>query len=61
MRESDYYRGTKTCPICGKVFVFNPMSIYKLYNNKRDKKLKWYCSYTCWRKDGGDSGKRGYI
>lgn len=39
------------CPICKKGFIYNRMSIYKLIKNG---KLRFYCSYTCWRKDGGD-------
>ena len=43
--------GMDICPICKKEFIHNPMSIYKLtINNKR----VHYCSYTCWRKAGGD-------
>lgn len=43
--------GIVTCPICGKDFLHNPHSIYKL---SRGKGIKYYCSYTCWRKAGGD-------
>lgn len=42
------------CPICKKEFLHNPMSIYKL---QKGKGYRWYCGYTCWRKDGGDNGK----
>lgn len=46
--------GTVKCPICGKEFLYNSQSIYKISVGSR---TKAYCSYTCWRKDGGDSGK----
>lgn len=49
--------GMDRCPICKKEFLHNPMSIYKLSKGQR---TRWYCSYTCWRKDGGDSGKPKY-
>lgn len=42
------------CPICKKMFLHNPQSIYKISSGS---KVKRYCSYTCWRKAGGDSGK----
>ena len=34
---------------CGKRFIPRPNWLYKI-------KSKYYCSYTCWRKDGGDGG-----
>ena len=42
------------CHVCKKSFIYNPMSIYKIPKNG---KLKYMCSYTCWRKVGGDSDK----
>ena len=51
----------KKCPICGKEFVHNPMSVYKIiFNNSKTSKTKWYCGYTCWRKAGGgiDNSKK---
>jgi len=41
-------RGIKKCPVCKKEFLYNPQSIYK----KKGSNIKYYCSYTCWRKDG---------
>ena len=41
------------CPVCGKEFLHNTQSIYKLNKGRR---IKYYCSYTCWRKAGGDNG-----
>ena len=55
MKSDDTHIATETCPICGKEFIFNGMSIYKLVKNH---KTRWYCSYTCWRKDGGDNGRK---
>ena len=34
------------CPVCGKDFVHNPSSIYRLVIKQ---KINWYCSYTCYR------------
>lgn len=42
------------CACCKKEFLYNPTSIYKIKSGQRQKN---YCSYTCWRKAGGDSGK----
>lgn len=36
---------TSICPHCGKEFIRNSQSIYKL--NKNGKRI-YYCSYTCW-------------
>lgn len=41
------------CSRCGKQFIKYPQHLYKLIKN--NKKL-YYCSYTCWRACGGDSG-----
>lgn len=46
-----------TCPICKKKFINNGMSVYKL---EEQGKIVRYCSYNCWRKAGGDNGKRRY-
>lgn len=43
------------CEICNKVFIPRPNWLYKITNKKGN--VQYYCSYTCWRKDGGDSGK----
>lgn len=48
------YISVKECEICNKKFVKTYNYMYKLYKNKR---LTYYCSYTCYRKAGGDSGK----
>lgn len=42
------------CKRCGKMFIPAVEHLYKL---NKDKKTYYYCSYTCWRKDGGDNGK----
>jgi len=44
-----------TCE-CGKTFIPTPEWLYKL-RRKQNSKAMYYCSYTCWRKAGGDSGK----
>ena len=36
------------CPCCGKKFVKNTSSIYKL--NIKNQGIKYYCSYTCHQK-----------
>lgn len=43
------------CPVCKKIFLHNPSSIYKMIVGGR---TKYYCSYTCWRKAGGGNGKK---
>lgn len=44
---------TQLCKRCGKMFIPAPQHLYKLtHYNKTD----YYCSYNCWRKDGGDNG-----
>ncbi len=41
--------GIIKCPVCKKEFIKNGQSIYK---GRRNTKVVYYCSYTCWRKDG---------
>lgn len=43
----------KKCEICNKNIIISPNYLYKLSKNG---KVKYYCSYTCWRKDGGGNG-----
>ena len=45
----------KHCDICGKYIAATPQWVYKLRNNKV---TTWYCSYTCYKKAGGDGGIR---
>lgn len=40
------------CPVCKKLFLYNSHSIYRLKG--KGGTTKHYCSYTCWRKAGGD-------
>ena len=47
--------GMVKCSKCKKLFLYNPQSIYKLNGTNG---AKHYCSYTCWRASGGDSGKK---
>lgn len=44
----------KECERCGKKFIPGSLHLYKLLKNG---KTKYYCSYTCWRKCGGDNVK----
>lgn len=46
----------KTCPECKGNFIYNSMSVYKIRHNKTGA-WKYYCSYKCWRKAGGDDYK----
>lgn len=43
------------CKRCGKMFIPGSEHLYKLIKLG---KTCYYCSYTCWRKDGGDNGRR---
>lgn len=45
----------RQCFRCGKMFIPAAEHLYKI---TKYGKTNYYCSYTCWRKDGGDSGKR---
>lgn len=45
------------CKRCGKMFIPTYEYVYKLPSNIKGKGYDYYCSYNCWRKDGGDSGK----
>lgn len=40
----------KNCAICNKYFLPTHYWTYRLIVNG---KSQYYCSYTCWRKDGG--------
>ena len=44
----------RICSCCGKSFIPSPQHAYKLYINR---KVKWCCSYRCYRNIGGDGGK----
>lgn len=48
----------KQCSICGKIFTITYPSyyMYRIFDRKKGR-LSWQCSYTCYRKAGGDSGK----
>lgn len=45
----------KNCGQCGKMFIPGREHLYKLLKSN---KTKYYCSYSCWRKAGGDNGKK---
>ena len=36
------------CPVCGKGFVYSPISIFKLQVGRG---LRHYCGYNCYRAD----------
>ena len=44
---------TAKCEKCTKFFIPAKEHLYKLVKKG---KTCYYCSYTCWRKDGGDNG-----
>ena len=44
-----------TCD-CGKEFVARPEWVYKIRLDNRN--IKYYCSYSCWRKAGGGVDKK---
>lgn len=43
----------KQCKRCGKMFIPGAEHLYKLII---EGKTNHYCSYNCWKKDGGDNG-----
>lgn len=43
----------RKCDECGKEFIPGVEHLYTLKLFGKSK--KWYCSYTCWRKNGGDN------
>ena len=45
----------KVCPECGRNFYPAPMHVYVLIKGGR---RNTYCSYGCWRKNGGDEPPR---
>lgn len=47
----------KKCEKCGKLLYPTPGWVYKIPGSGT-RRVKWYCSYKCWRKDGGGSGGR---
>lgn len=44
---------TKKCDECGKEFIPGAEHLYVMTRYGRGK--EWYCSYTCWRANGGDN------
>lgn len=52
---SDNYLNLKTCDTCGKKFKPASYHIYKI--GMQGGKCKCYCTYSCYKKAGGDSGK----
>lgn len=53
----------RKCPVCGKIFILQPLNVYKLYVNEE---LKHFCSYSCYRvvqkkKEAGEKSKLAQI
>lgn len=49
------YMQERICPICKKKFItYSPGWVYRQIKGS---KTRYYCSYTCWRKDGGGDAK----
>lgn len=52
---------TKECAKCGQIFIPGAEHLYVLNKTTTDdtgrkvKNKRYYCSYSCWRKDGGDN------
>lgn len=44
---------TKTCSCCGKLFI---LSCKHMYKTKKNGKTQYQCCYTCYRKEGRDTG-----
>lgn len=45
----------RKCACCDKEFIPGKEHLYRLI--LQGKKL-WFCSYTCWRKMGGDNKRK---
>ena len=50
--SSDFFGVEMRCPVCGNEFWVGSLKeyVYKQGYNKKYK--KYYCSYSCYRKDG---------
>ena len=50
----------KKCAICNKEFIKSPDWLYKLNYLTGSGKYgyRYFCSYTCYRKAGGDNGRK---
>ena len=46
----------RVCPVCGKKFIPTVGWLYKSVAYPR----KVYCSYTCWRSEGGDGNNKKF-
>lgn len=53
MRDKANMLSTKSCDNCGKKFIPGAQHLYVI--TKPHQAKKWYCSYTCWRQNGGDN------
>lgn len=59
VQKCDTY-GMMKCPICKRLFLYNPQSIYKIHKSDKNEKSKiiYLCRYTCYRKAGGGLDKK---
>lgn len=57
MNKNGFYAFPEYTCACGKCFIPTPAWLYKInFQGKKNGGTKYYCSYTCWRKAGGDNG-----
>lgn len=52
--NKDYFK-VVVCE-CGKEFIPSYCWLYKL-KPRKNTKTRYFCSYSCWRKAGGDGGR----
>lgn len=50
--SDDCFGVTMECPICGKIFWVASLDQYVYKSGGKKSIRKYYCSYSCWRKDG---------
>ena len=48
----------RKCFICGKFLYPTSDWVYKIKPDGKYKKIRWFCSYTCWRNGGGGNGPK---
>lgn len=46
------------CEKCGKLIYTTGEWVYKIKPDGKNKKMRWFCSYTCWRNGGGGNGPK---
>jgi hypothetical protein len=55
--DENKYLQVKKCKICGKTIVRPNWQLYTYKLRIGNNPYSYFCSYTCYRKAGGDSGK----